>query len=181
MTQPDHEEQTEVIAEGRYRPKECASRQKRRAAAELFAAGIGYTKASRILDLPVNTLRDWAKAWKAGKFTEDISKHLYRYDDEVREKAVRMRLTGHTWRAIQNETGASAVSVRRWIEQYTLKGGRKKGFRLGRMIWSFQSPLNAIETLSKNPDHPHSGERCGPLVIGADEAKLRRRLKIAKV
>ena len=46
MTQPDHEEQTEVIAEGRYRPKECASRQKRRAAAELFAAGIGYTKAS---------------------------------------------------------------------------------------------------------------------------------------
>ena len=63
MTQPDHEEQTEVIAEGRYRPKECASRQKRRAAAELFAAGIGYTKASRILDLPVNTLRDWAKAW----------------------------------------------------------------------------------------------------------------------
>lgn len=106
MTQPDHEEQTEVIAEGRYRPKECASRQKRRAAAELFAAGIGYTKASRILDLPVNTLRDWAKAWKAGKFTEDISKHLYRYDDEVREKAVRMRLTGHTWRAIQNETGA---------------------------------------------------------------------------
>ena len=151
MTQPDHEEQTEVIAEGRYRPKECASRQKRRAAAELFAAGIGYTKASRILDLPVNTLRDWAKAWKAGKFTEDISKHLYRYDDEVREKAVRMRLTGHTWRAIQNETGASAVSVR--------------------------SLLNAIETLSKNPDHPHSGKRCGPLVLGADEAKLRRRLR----
>ena len=131
MTQPDHEEQTEGIAEGRYRPKECASRQKRRAAAELFAAGIGYTKASRILDLPVNTLRDWAKAWKAGKFTEDISKHLYRYDDEVREKAVRMRLTGHTWRAIQNETGASAVSVRRWIEQYTLKGGRKKRLSLG--------------------------------------------------
>lgn len=87
---------------------------------------LAYTKASRILDLPVNTLRDWAKAWKAGKFTEDISKHLYRYDDEVREKAVRMRLTGHTWRAIQNETGASAVSVRRWIEQYTSKGGRKK-------------------------------------------------------
>lgn len=114
MTQPDHEEQTEVIAEGRYRPKECASRQKRRAAAELFAAGIGYTK-----------------AWKAGKFTEDISKHLYRYDDEVREKAVRMRLTGHTWRAIQNETGASAVSVRRWIEQYTSKGGRKKRLSLG--------------------------------------------------
>ena len=105
MTQPDHEEQTEVIAEGRYRPKECASRQKRRAAAELFAAGIGYTKASRILDLPVNTLRDWAKAWKAGKFTEDISK--------------------------QKETGASAVSVRRWIEQYTLKGGRKKRLSLG--------------------------------------------------
>lgn len=131
MTQPDHEEQTEVIVEGRYRPKECASRQKRRAAAELFAAGIGYTKASRILDLPVNTLRDWAKAWKAGKFTEDISKHLYRYDDEVREKAVRMRLTGHTWRAIQNETGASAVSVRRWIEQYTSKGGRKKRLSLG--------------------------------------------------
>lgn len=45
-----------------------ASDEKRRQAAELFEHGIGYQRASRILDLPANTLRDWARAWRAGKF-----------------------------------------------------------------------------------------------------------------
>ena len=40
-----------------------ASDEKRRQAAELFEHGIGYQRASRILDLPANTLRDWARAW----------------------------------------------------------------------------------------------------------------------
>ena len=35
-----------------------ASDEKRRQAAELFEHGIGYQRASRILDLPANTLRD---------------------------------------------------------------------------------------------------------------------------
>ena len=60
-----------------------ASDEKRRQAAELFAHGIGYQRASRILDLPANTLRDWARAWRAGKFRTTISPHLYRYSDAV--------------------------------------------------------------------------------------------------
>ena len=50
-----------------------ASDEKRRQAAELFEHGIGYQRASRILDLPANTLRDWARAWRAGKFRTTIS------------------------------------------------------------------------------------------------------------
>lgn len=73
-----------------------ASDEKRRQAAELFAHGIGYQRASRILDLPANTLRDWARAWRAGKFRTTISPHLYRYSDAVKRKAVRMRQKGHT-------------------------------------------------------------------------------------
>ena len=68
-----------------------ASDEKRRQAAELFEHGIGYQRASRILDLPANTLRDWARAWRAGKFRTTISPHLYRYSDAVKRKAVRMR------------------------------------------------------------------------------------------
>ena len=68
-----------------------ASDEKRRQAAELFAHGIGYQRASRILDLPANTLRDWARAWRAGKLRTTISPHLYRYSDAVKRKAVRMR------------------------------------------------------------------------------------------
>ena len=72
-----------------------ASDEKRRQAAELFEHGIGYQRASRILDLPANTLRDWARAWRAGKFRTTISPHLYRYSDAVKRKAVRMRQKGH--------------------------------------------------------------------------------------
>ena len=64
-----------------------ASDEKRRQAAELFEHGIGYQRASRILDLPANTLRDWARAWRAGKFRTTISPHLYRYSDAVKRKA----------------------------------------------------------------------------------------------
>ena len=119
--------QVDVLPDGRYRPQKCASKDKRRAAAELFAAGIGYTRASRILDIPVNTLREWSKAWRAGKFGADISRHLYRYPEETKEKAIRMRLTGASWREIQEETGATATSVRKWVNARTARRGPKPG------------------------------------------------------
>lgn len=65
MTENDLPEELSVSPPGRYRPPGYASADKRRRAIALFEAGIGYTKASRILDLPSTTLRDWAEAWKA--------------------------------------------------------------------------------------------------------------------
>ena len=94
-----------------------ASDEKRRQAAELFAHGIGYQRASRILDLPANTLRDWARAWRAGKLRTTISPHLYRYSDAVKRKAVRMRQKGHTWHEIAEATGVGASTCKRWMEK----------------------------------------------------------------
>ena len=94
-----------------------ASDEKRRQAAELFEHGIGYQRASRLLDLPANTLRDWARAWRAGKFRTTISPHLYRYSDAVKRKAVRMRQKGHTWHEIAEATGVGASTCKRWMEK----------------------------------------------------------------
>jgi len=94
-----------------------ASDEKRRQAAELFEHGIGYQRASRILDLPANTLRDWARARRAGKFRTTISPHLYRYSDAVKRKAVRMRQKGHTWHEIAEATGVGASTCKRWMEK----------------------------------------------------------------
>ena len=79
--------------------------------------GIGYQRASRILDLPANTLRDWARAWRAGKFRTTISPHLYRYSDAVKRKAVRMRQKGHTWHEIAEATGVGASTCKRWMDK----------------------------------------------------------------
>ena len=122
---------------GRYRPPGYASADKRRRAIALFEAGIGYTKASRILDLPSTTLRDWAEAWKSGKFSVEISPNLYRYSDAVRTKAIAMRLSGSTWKAIamrlsgstwkaiRAATGAPPATVRRWIDAHCAQTKRK--------------------------------------------------------
>ena len=106
MSENDLPEELSVSPPGRYRPPGYASADKRRRAIALFEAGIGYTKASRILDLPSTTLRDWAEAWKSGKFSVEISPNLYRYSDAVRTKAIAMRLSGSTWKAIRAATGA---------------------------------------------------------------------------
>ena len=106
MSENDLPDELSVSPPGRYRPPGYASADKRRRAIALFEAGIGYTKASRILDLPSTTLRDWAEAWKSGKFSVEISPNLYRYSDAVRTKAIAMRLSGSTWKAIRAATGA---------------------------------------------------------------------------
>ena len=125
MTENDLPEELSVSPPGRYRPPGYASADKRRRAIALFEAGIGYTKASRILDLPSTTLRDWAEAWKSGKFSVEISPNLYRYSDAVRTKAIAMRLSGSTWKAIRAATGAPPATVRRWIDAHCAQTQRK--------------------------------------------------------
>ena len=108
-----------------------ASDEKRRQAAELFEHGIGYQRASRILDLPANTLRDWARAWRAGKFRTTISPHLYRYSDAVKRKAVRMRQKGHTWHEISEATGVGASTCKRWMEKLNPTGSQTAPTKIG--------------------------------------------------
>jgi len=69
--------------------------------------------------------RDWAEAWKSGKFSVEISPNLYRYSDAVRTKAIAMRLSGSTWKAIRAATGAPPATVRRWIDAHCAQTKRK--------------------------------------------------------
>ena len=48
------------------------------------------------LNIPANTVKDWSNAWKKGTFKTEISPSLFRYNRYIKEKAVRLRLTGHT-------------------------------------------------------------------------------------
>lgn len=41
----------------------------------------------------------------------------------LKEKAVRLRLTGHTLKEVSEMTGASQTSVKRWVEAYVAKKG----------------------------------------------------------
>ncbi|WP_418859946.1 tRNA (adenosine(37)-N6)-threonylcarbamoyltransferase complex ATPase subunit type 1 TsaE [Sutterella wadsworthensis] len=75
---------------------------------------LGWTGAVKS---PTFTLRDWARAWRAGKFRTTISPHLYRYSDAVKRKAVRMRQKGHTWHEIAEATGVGASTCKRWMDK----------------------------------------------------------------
>ncbi len=103
-----------------------ASDEKRRQALELFEHGIGYTRASRILDLSVNTLRDWNREYRKGKFHTELSPSQYRYSDDVKKAVIRMRLTGSTWSEITEKSGISASTCRKWVLDYTDKRKARK-------------------------------------------------------
>ena len=113
------------IACNRIRPRTFATDEKRAQALELFRHGIGYTKASRILDMSPNTLRDWHRAFIKGAFKADLADNQYRYPKPVRERAVRLRLQGYSWSEINRLTGISVSTVRKWVLAHTETGGRK--------------------------------------------------------
>jgi len=113
------------IAYNRIRPRTFATDEKRAQALELFRHGIGYTKASRILDMSPNTLRDWHRAFIKGAFKADLADNQYRYPKPVRERAVRLRLQGYSWSEINRLTGISVSTVRKWVLAHTETGGRK--------------------------------------------------------
>ncbi len=117
--------ETPEISYERVRPKTYATDEKRAQALELFRHGIGYTKASRILDMSPNTLRDWHRAFIKGAFKADLADNQYRYPKPVRERAVRLRLQGYSWSEINRLTGISVSTVRKWVLAHTETGGRK--------------------------------------------------------
>lgn len=109
MTNPEPPK-TDSIRRAERRETRALSEEKRAQALELFKHGIGYTKASRILNISVNTVRDWSRDFKRGTFRTEISENQYRYPQEVREHVIRLRLSGHSWSEIRNATGISSVS-----------------------------------------------------------------------
>lgn len=113
----------EPSVRNRLRPKYCNPAQLRGNAVKLFEAGFGYVRAARMLNIPANTVKDWSNAWKKGTFKTEISPSLFRYNRYIKEKAVRLRLTGHTLKEVSEMTGASQTSVKRWVEAYVAKKG----------------------------------------------------------
>lgn len=113
-------------AEGMRGETRALSEEKRAQAIELFRHGIGYTKASRILNVSVNTVRDWSREFKKGRFKVKISSNQYRYPDEIRRNVIRLRLSGMSWNEVNKQTGISITTARKWVDEYCRSNGRKK-------------------------------------------------------
>lgn len=105
-----------VCSSERLRPERCVPDEKRRQARLLFEHGIGWSRAAWILGLPEATVRTWSRLHLAGSFDETVSKKPWRYPEETREEAVRLRAAGCSWREIRERTGVSQATVRKWME-----------------------------------------------------------------
>ncbi|KAB7649681.1 helix-turn-helix domain-containing protein [Sutterella faecalis] len=125
MTNPEPPK-TDPILGAERRETRALSEEKRAQALELFKHGIGYTKASRILNISVNTVRDWSRNFKRGTFRTEISENQYRYPQEVREQVIRLRLSGLSWSEIKKRTGISSSTARKWIDEHCQRPGRKE-------------------------------------------------------
>ena len=88
----------------RQKPAFYASEKKRRWARDLFEHGYGYTKVASILELSENTVRDWQREYRKGRFRVQIADNQLRYSDELREKVLKMRAEGVSWRKISELT-----------------------------------------------------------------------------
>ena len=99
----------------RIRPPGCASVHKRRQALKLFESGFGYKAVADLLDLAPYTVRDWLRAFKAGRFSVKLPVKQYRYSDEVKLRVAALRSNGLTWKQIEEATGVKASTCRSWV------------------------------------------------------------------
>lgn len=98
----------------RQKPAFYASEKKRRWARDLFEHSYGYTKVASILELSENTVRDWQREYRKGRFRVQIADNQLRYSDELREKVLKMRAEGVSWRKISELTCVPVSTVRKW-------------------------------------------------------------------
>lgn len=98
----------------RIRPN-FASEGKRRAALELFEAGKGYKTVAEALGLSVNTVRDWSRAFKKGRFSVKLSANQYRFPTEVHDHVIAVRDLGLSWREVSEATGVCVSTCRAWV------------------------------------------------------------------
>lgn len=112
-----------VAHEERKRPKNGVPEEKRAQALELFKHGIGYTRASRILNISVNTARDWSREFRKGSFNVKVAENQYRYPKSVRENVIRLRLSGLSWSEVHKRTGICVSTARKWVAEYCTRRG----------------------------------------------------------
>lgn len=67
-----------------------------------------------ILELSENTVRDWQREYRKGRFRVQIADNQLRYSDELREKVLKMRAEGVSWRKISELTRVPVSTVRKW-------------------------------------------------------------------
>ena len=97
----------------------CASEEKRRWAVDLFEHGYGYTKAAAILELAPYTVRDWARAWRAGRFTVEIPANQKQHPKYIRLRVLTLRAKGLSWRKIEEKTGVNMSTCRKWVAKHS--------------------------------------------------------------
>lgn len=99
----------------RQKPAFYASEKKRRWARDLFEHGYGYTKVASILELSENTVRDWQREYRKGRFRVQIAANQLRYCEELRSKVVDLRTEGLSWRKISEMTQVPVSTCRKWV------------------------------------------------------------------
>ena len=98
----------------RVRP-EYPSVQKRKAAAALFEAGMGYKSTAAQLGLSTYTVRDWLRKFKKGTFHVEINPNQYRHSPETKARVIALRAEGRSWREISVTTGVNISTCRCWV------------------------------------------------------------------
>ena len=88
----------------------------RRKALKLFEQGMGYKAAAKMLGLSANTVRDWARAFRKGKFTPELHGSQYRYPNETRKAVAQLRADGFSWGEISRATGINISTCRNWAK-----------------------------------------------------------------
>ena len=94
-------------------------------ALELFNAGVGYKAASRALNLPIYTVREWLRRYKRGDiafFDKDYIVPVYRtFDEETMKKARVLFEQGLSLKQIARRLKTTPQSVRKWIKEVPKK------------------------------------------------------------
>ena len=98
----------------RIRP-EYPSAQKRKAALQLFEAGMGYKSAAALLGLSAYTVRDWQRKYKKGTFRVDLNPNQYRHSPETKARVIALREEGKSWREVSEITGVNISTCRCWV------------------------------------------------------------------
>lgn len=93
------------------------SRETRLAALKLFEAGVGYVNASVKLGISMNTVRDWSRKYRKGTFEVDVPEKFFHYTKAVKRRVVKLRAKGLTWRELEEETGVSTSTCRKWVRE----------------------------------------------------------------
>lgn len=106
----------------RIRSERCIPDAKRRAALKLFKSGLGYKAVAAALNLSVNTVRDWGRAYKRGDFNVKVAINQYRYQDNTKRLVIDLRSAGISWKKIEASTGVKVSTCRAWVAAAVAKG-----------------------------------------------------------